>query len=63
MTLAVAQARHGSNQTWTNPIVGAVLVKHNQILAQGYHHRFGQAHAEIDTLNQLDDVGRGPRCT
>ncbi|RXI78103.1 bifunctional diaminohydroxyphosphoribosylaminopyrimidine deaminase/5-amino-6-(5-phosphoribosylamino)uracil reductase RibD [Levilactobacillus suantsaii] len=63
MTLAVAQARHGSNQTWTNPIVGAVLVKHNQILAQGYHHRFGQAHAEIDTLNQLDDVAQAQGAT
>ena len=55
MALATVQARKGQGQTWTNPLVGAVLVKDHQILAAGYHHGFGQPHAEIDTLNQLAD--------
>ncbi|MFD1485925.1 bifunctional diaminohydroxyphosphoribosylaminopyrimidine deaminase/5-amino-6-(5-phosphoribosylamino)uracil reductase RibD [Lacticaseibacillus baoqingensis] len=53
MQLAWQQARLGANQTWTNPQVGAVLVQAGQVIAQGYHHRFGQAHAEVDTLAQL----------
>lgn len=55
MALAVVEARKGQGQTWTNPLVGAVLVKDHQILARGYHHGFGQPHAEIDTLNHLTD--------
>ncbi|GEO69670.1 bifunctional diaminohydroxyphosphoribosylaminopyrimidine deaminase/5-amino-6-(5-phosphoribosylamino)uracil reductase RibD [Levilactobacillus acidifarinae] len=55
LDLAVAQARRGTGQTWTNPLVGAVLVKDGQILAKGYHHRFGQDHAEVNALKQLAD--------
>ncbi|WP_390409326.1 bifunctional diaminohydroxyphosphoribosylaminopyrimidine deaminase/5-amino-6-(5-phosphoribosylamino)uracil reductase RibD [Lacticaseibacillus jixiensis] len=57
MALAWQQARRGADQTWTNPQVGAVLVREGRVMAQGYHHRFGQAHAEVDTLAQLPDPG------
>jgi diaminohydroxyphosphoribosylaminopyrimidine deaminase/5-amino-6-(5-phosphoribosylamino)uracil reductase len=53
--LAVATAHQGLD-TWTNPQVGAVIVKDGQVIATGYHHQFGQAHAEVDALSQLDDV-------
>ncbi|WEV58193.1 bifunctional diaminohydroxyphosphoribosylaminopyrimidine deaminase/5-amino-6-(5-phosphoribosylamino)uracil reductase RibD [Ligilactobacillus acidipiscis] len=53
MQLAVKAAWKGWGQTWTNPLVGAVIVKDNQVLAIGYHHRFGQHHAEVDALTQL----------
>lgn len=56
LALAADQARQGAGQTWTNPLVGAVLVKDGRILARGYHHRFGQDHAEVNTLKQLNDV-------
>ncbi|WP_225354068.1 bifunctional diaminohydroxyphosphoribosylaminopyrimidine deaminase/5-amino-6-(5-phosphoribosylamino)uracil reductase RibD [Lacticaseibacillus saniviri] len=53
MALAVQAAQKGNGHTWTNPMVGAVIVKQQHVLAVGYHHRFGEAHAEIDALNQL----------
>nr|WP_233752989.1 bifunctional diaminohydroxyphosphoribosylaminopyrimidine deaminase/5-amino-6-(5-phosphoribosylamino)uracil reductase RibD [Levilactobacillus brevis] len=53
MQQAVIAARRGSGHTLTNPLVGAVFVKHGQILSVGYHHRYGQQHAEIDALAQL----------
>ncbi len=59
MKMAVAAAWKGLGQTWTNPRVGAVIVKNDRCLAVGYHHRFGQPHAEIDALshlNQLEDA-------
>lgn len=61
MTMAVQQAALGKGHTWTNPCVGAVIVKNDQILATGYHHRFGEAHAEVDAFANLpaDDVAVG----
>jgi diaminohydroxyphosphoribosylaminopyrimidine deaminase/5-amino-6-(5-phosphoribosylamino)uracil reductase len=55
MQLAWAQARREFGQTWTNPQVGAVLVKNGRVLAQDYHHQYGKHHAEVETLDQLAD--------
>lgn len=55
MQLAVNAAKKASGRTWTNPLVGAVLVKDDQVLAIGYHHRFGLQHAEVDALSRLTD--------
>lgn len=54
MQLAVTEAWKGLGATWTNPRVGAVIVKDGQILARGYHHRFGEPHAEIDAISHLN---------
>ncbi|WP_202813393.1 bifunctional diaminohydroxyphosphoribosylaminopyrimidine deaminase/5-amino-6-(5-phosphoribosylamino)uracil reductase RibD [Secundilactobacillus paracollinoides] len=56
MAKAIAAARNGITHTWTNPVVGAVIVKNNQLLATGYHHRFGDMHAEINALSHLQDI-------
>lgn len=60
--LAVAAAKRGKD-TWTNPQVGAVIVKDQQVLAVGYHHQYGQHHAEIDALSQLDDIDQAKGAT
>ncbi len=36
-----------------NPAVGCVVVKNNQIIAEGFHFGCGYAHAEVDALNKL----------
>lgn len=56
MDLAVELAKKGEGHTWKNPLVGAVIVKNKKIIAQGYHHRFGTKHAEVDALSQLNDI-------
>ncbi|AYE38289.1 bifunctional diaminohydroxyphosphoribosylaminopyrimidine deaminase/5-amino-6-(5-phosphoribosylamino)uracil reductase RibD [Companilactobacillus zhachilii] len=53
LEIAINQAKKGLGQTWQNPLVGAVIVKNGQILAKGYHHRFGENHAEIDAISHL----------
>lgn len=53
MQLAIAQAQKAHHATWQNPRVGAVVVKDGQVIATGYHHQFGQAHAERDALSKL----------
>lgn len=55
MNIAFEEAKKGV-ETWTNPQVGAVIVKDGQILAQGHHEKFGGPHAEINTLNHLDNI-------
>lgn len=49
--LQLALIRCGA--TCPNPAVGAVVVRDNQILAEGYHLGPGQAHAEVMALQDL----------
>lgn len=56
MNIAFEEARKGTGRTWKNPLVGAVIVKNDRILSVGYHHQFGQEHAEINALGGLADV-------
>ena len=55
MKIALRLARRGLGKTSPNPLVGAVIVKHERIIAQGYHHYFGGKHAEIDALDNAND--------
>ncbi len=50
MKQALKLARKGLGKTSPNPMVGAVIVKDNRIISQGYHHYFGGKHAEVDAL-------------
>lgn len=36
-----------------NPMVGCVIVEDDRIIAEGYHRQYGDAHAEIEAINQL----------
>ena len=38
-----------------NPIVGAVIVYKGTIIGEGYHKRLGEAHAEINAINSVED--------
>lgn len=48
----------GAGHVAPNPMVGAVLVHNDRILAEGYHQQFGQAHAEVNCLDAVADVDR-----
>ena len=39
MKLALLEAKRGDKYTYTNPLVGAVIVKDNEIIARGSHLR------------------------
>jgi diaminohydroxyphosphoribosylaminopyrimidine deaminase/5-amino-6-(5-phosphoribosylamino)uracil reductase len=51
MKRALALAKKGAGWVSPNPMVGAVIVKHNRIIAEGWHERYGEAHAEINAIN------------
>ena len=45
-------ARRAQGLTSPNPLVGAVIVKNNKIIASGYHKKCGLAHAEIEAIRK-----------
>ena len=59
MKRALALAARGRGSVSPNPMVGALVVRGNRVLAEGYHHRAGQAHAEIIALAKAGKKARG----
>lgn len=43
----------GAGQVSPNPMVGAVLVHENRIIGEGWHQKYGEAHAEVNCLNSV----------
>ena len=63
MARALLLAERGVFTTAPNPRVGCVIVKNEVILAEGWHHRAGQAHAEVNALRQLNQKeAKGADC-
>lgn len=46
-------ARRGAGSVSPNPMVGAVLVRNDRIIGEGWHQQFGQAHAEVLCLESV----------
>ena len=51
---AIDLAREGKYLTKPNPMVGCVIVKGNEVIAEGYHMKYGSNHAEINALEDLN---------
>lgn len=45
----------GLGKTSPNPMVGAVVVHEGMVIGEGYHHRCGESHAEINAINSVKD--------
>ena len=59
MSRALQLAKKGIYTTAPNPNVGCVLVKDNEIVGEGWHEKAGEAHAEINALNQAGSKAAG----
>ena len=59
MRLAIELARKAEGNTSPNPIVGAVIVKNNEIIGKGYHKKAGLPHAEINALRDAGQKAKG----
>ncbi|MEP6514362.1 MAG: bifunctional diaminohydroxyphosphoribosylaminopyrimidine deaminase/5-amino-6-(5-phosphoribosylamino)uracil reductase RibD [Parafilimonas sp.] len=46
-------AKLGAGNVAPNPMVGAVLVHNEKIIGEGYHEKFGEAHAEVNCINSV----------
>lgn len=61
MQIALDLAEKGLFTTGSNPCVGCVLVKEDNIIAEGYHQYKGQLHAEVIALRKAGEASIG--CT
>ena len=52
-------AKLGSGNVAPNPMVGAVMVYNDQIIGEGYHQKYGEAHAEPKCIRQVVENGHG----
>ena len=50
---AIDLAHKGKYLTKPNPMVGCVIVKGNEVIAEGHHMKYGSNHAEINALEDL----------
>lgn len=57
---AIELAKLGAGSVSPNPMVGAVVVEDGKIIGEGYHQKYGEAHAEVNAiqqvLNKFDDA-------
>lgn len=54
MQRALALAARGAGRTSPNPMVGCVVARGEEVLAEGYHEVVGGPHAEVNALGQLE---------
>lgn len=59
MRQALDLARKGTGRVSPNPRVGCMLVKGDTVVGQGFHKRFGEAHAEVHALSMAGEQARG----
>ena len=57
MSRAIELAGFGRGFTNPNPLVGAVIARGGKIIAEGYHHKYGDLHAERDALKNARENG------
>jgi diaminohydroxyphosphoribosylaminopyrimidine deaminase/5-amino-6-(5-phosphoribosylamino)uracil reductase len=56
---AIELAEGGRGRVSPNPLVGALIVKDGAVLGEGFHARFGEAHAERNALAACEADTRG----
>ncbi len=48
-------AQLGTGQVSPNPKVGSVIVHNGKIIGEGWHRKYGEAHAEVNAINSVKD--------
>ncbi|MFT5450707.1 MAG: diaminohydroxyphosphoribosylaminopyrimidine deaminase [Enterobacterales bacterium] len=62
MRRAIELAQRGLFSTDPNPRVGCVIVINNRIIAEGWHEKAGQNHAEIMAIENCQESLKGATC-
>ncbi len=61
MKRALELARNGGERVKPNPMVGAIIVKDEKVIGEGYHEFYGGPHAEVNAFRSLNGSAEG--CT
>jgi len=59
LEMAVEIGRRGWGRVHPNPMVGCVLVNAGEVVGEGWHEGFREAHAEINALRRAGEKARG----
>ena len=59
MRTAIELAQNGAGWVNPNPLVGAVVVKNDQVIGRGWHTKFGALHAEREALASCVESPKG----
>ena len=59
MRAALTLAERGRGQVAPNPMVGAVIVREGEVVGEGWHSAYGEAHAEVEALRRAGDRAEG----
>ena len=57
MQRAIEIAWQGQGFVEPNPMVGCVIVQRDDVVGEGYHQQFGQAHAEVNAIANAKSTG------
>ncbi|MBO4778078.1 MAG: bifunctional diaminohydroxyphosphoribosylaminopyrimidine deaminase/5-amino-6-(5-phosphoribosylamino)uracil reductase RibD [Bacteroidales bacterium] len=55
MQRCIALAHQAFGNTYPNPMVGCVIVHDGQIIGEGFHHKAGEPHAEVNAIRSVTD--------
>lgn len=55
MHRALDLAKLGAGHVSPNPLVGCVIVYDGKIIGEGWHKKYGEAHAEVNAVNDVHD--------
>jgi diaminohydroxyphosphoribosylaminopyrimidine deaminase / 5-amino-6-(5-phosphoribosylamino)uracil reductase len=55
MQRCIELAQLGIRSAYPNPLVGAVIVHNDRIIGEGYHQKYGEAHAEVNAINSVEN--------
>lgn len=55
MKKCLALAEQAFGNTYPNPMVGCVIVHNGEIIGEGYHHKAGEPHAEVNAIQSVKD--------
>jgi diaminohydroxyphosphoribosylaminopyrimidine deaminase/5-amino-6-(5-phosphoribosylamino)uracil reductase len=59
MKMALKLAAKGTGLVSPNPMVGAVVVQNGEVVGRGWHHCYGEPHAEVMALRTAGKLSRG----
>ena len=58
MSRCIQLAKSGEGNVAPNPMVGAVLVHEDKIIGEGFHQKYGEAHAEVNCINSVSETNK-----